>query len=49
MPVGATPLHTTLDSSLLRMHFGLEVPDVWDVVQGVAANAQNKVGSPTAV
>jgi dTDP-4-dehydrorhamnose reductase len=49
LPEGATPKHTTLDSSALRVHYGLEVPDVWDVVQGVAANAQNKVGSPTAV
>ena len=49
LPEGATPKHTTLDSSALRVHYGLEVPDVWDVVQRVAANGQNKVASPTAV
>jgi dTDP-4-dehydrorhamnose reductase len=49
LPEGATPKHTTLDSSLLRVHYGLEVPDVWDIVQRVAANAQNKIASPTAV
>ena len=47
LPEGATPLHTTLDSSLLRDHYGLEVPDVWDVVQRVAANTRDKVASPT--
>jgi dTDP-4-dehydrorhamnose reductase len=49
LPEGATPKHTTLDSSLLRVHYGLEVPDVWDIVRRVAANAQNKVASATAV
>jgi dTDP-4-dehydrorhamnose reductase len=49
LPEGATPNHTTLDSALLRVHYGLEVPDVWDVVQRVAAKAQNKLASPTAV
>jgi dTDP-4-dehydrorhamnose reductase len=49
LPEGATPKHTTLDSALLRVHYGLEVPDVWDVVRRVAANGQNKVASPTAV
>jgi dTDP-4-dehydrorhamnose reductase len=49
LPEGATPKHTTLDSSLLRVHYGLEVPDVWDVVQRVAVNSQNKIASPTAI
>jgi dTDP-4-dehydrorhamnose reductase len=49
LPEGATPNNTTLDSSLLRVHYGLEAPDVWDVVKRVAAHAQNKVASPTAV
>jgi dTDP-4-dehydrorhamnose reductase len=49
LPEGATPRHTTLDSSLMRVHYGLEVPAVWDVVQRVAAHAQNKVVSPTPV
>jgi dTDP-4-dehydrorhamnose reductase len=47
LPEGATPLNTTLDSSLLREHYGLEVPDVWEVVERVAANARDKVASPT--
>lgn len=47
LPEGATPLNTTLDSSLLRVHYGLEVPDVWDVVERVATNARSRVASPT--
>ena len=47
LPEGATPPHTTLDSSLLRVHYGLEVPDVWDVVERVATNARDRVASPT--
>jgi len=49
LPEGTTPKHTTLDSSLLLVHYGLDAPDVWDVVQRVAANAESKVSSPTAV
>jgi dTDP-4-dehydrorhamnose reductase len=47
LPEGATPLHTTLDSSLLCVDYGLEVPDVWDVVERVATNIRDKVASPT--
>ena len=47
LPEGATPLNTTLDSSLLRVHYGLEVPDVWDVVERVTTNARDRVASPT--
>ena len=47
LPEGATPPHTTLDSSLLRVHYGLEAPDVWDVVERVATNTRDKVASPT--
>jgi dTDP-4-dehydrorhamnose reductase len=47
LPEGATPLHTTLDSSLLRVHYGLEVPDVWEIIERVAANTRDKVASPT--
>jgi SAM-dependent methyltransferase len=36
LPEGATPLHTTLDSSLLRAHYGFAVPDVWEVVARIA-------------
>ena len=35
LPVGATPLHTTLDSSALRNRFGIEVMDVWQVIESV--------------
>ena len=47
LPEGATPLHTTLDSSRMRVHYGLEVPDVWDVVERVVANTRDQVASPT--
>jgi dTDP-4-dehydrorhamnose reductase len=47
LPEGATPLNTTLDSSLLRVDYGLEVPDVWDVVERVATNIKAQVASPT--
>jgi dTDP-4-dehydrorhamnose reductase len=46
LPEGATPPNTTLDSSRLRVHYGLEVPDVWDVVDWVATRATNNVTSP---
>jgi dTDP-4-dehydrorhamnose reductase len=38
LPEGATPLHTTLDSSVLRDRFGLEVPDVWQVIESVTSS-----------
>jgi dTDP-4-dehydrorhamnose reductase len=38
LPDGAAPLHTTLDSSALRMRFGLEVPDVWQVIETVTSS-----------
>jgi dTDP-4-dehydrorhamnose reductase len=47
LPEGTTPLNTTLDSSLLRVHYGLEVPDVRDVVERVVATTRNRVASPT--
>ena len=31
-PLGSTPRHTTLDSTLLRERYGVSVPDVWDVI-----------------
>jgi len=49
LPAGSTPQHTTLDSSRLRVHYGLDAPDVWEVVARVAANARSKVARPTAV
>src|SRR5580692_7464708 len=47
LPEGATPPNTTLDSSRLRVHYGLEVPDVWDVVERVATRARDRVASST--
>jgi dTDP-4-dehydrorhamnose reductase len=35
LPEGATPLNTTLESGLLRDRYGLEAPDVWQVIAGV--------------
>jgi dTDP-4-dehydrorhamnose reductase len=41
LPQGSTPRHTTLDSSDLRDHYGLEVPDVWRIIEPmVAARAE---------
>lgn len=31
-PIGATPPHTTLDSSALHKAYGLVVPDIWETV-----------------
>ena len=38
LPEGATPLHTTLDSTALRNRFGLEVPDVWEVIESAMSS-----------
>ena len=46
LPEGATPLNTTLDATIMRVHYGLEVPDVWEVVELVAAHAANTIASP---
>jgi dTDP-4-dehydrorhamnose reductase len=35
LPAGATPLHTTLDSSALRNRYGFELTDVWQVIESV--------------
>ena len=35
LPQGAAPLHTTLDSSLLRERYSIAAPDVWEVVESV--------------
>jgi dTDP-4-dehydrorhamnose reductase len=35
LPEGATPRHTTLDSVEMRNRFGIEVPDVWQVIESV--------------
>jgi dTDP-4-dehydrorhamnose reductase len=49
LPEGATPLNTTLDSSLLRTRYGFEVPDVWEIVERVAVTAANRIVSPNNV
>ena len=33
LPEGATPRHTTLDSSALYERYGLQVPDVWPIIE----------------
>jgi dTDP-4-dehydrorhamnose reductase len=35
MPPGATPRHTTLDSSLMREMLDREIPDAWDVIDAI--------------
>lgn len=37
MPMGSTPRHTTLDSSLLRSAFGIASPEPWATIEGVLA------------
>jgi dTDP-4-dehydrorhamnose reductase len=37
MPAGAARPHTTLDSSAMRDRYGCSVPDVWAVIERVAA------------
>jgi dTDP-4-dehydrorhamnose reductase len=43
LPPGATPRHTTLDSSLLRARFGIEVPDASTVLGSVVTSGREKV------
>jgi dTDP-4-dehydrorhamnose reductase len=35
LPEGTAPLHTTLDTRLLRERYGVEVPDVWSLIEGM--------------
>jgi len=42
MPKGSTPRHTTLDSSFLRQHFGIAVPDVWDALSPLLEAAKTE-------
>jgi dTDP-4-dehydrorhamnose reductase len=37
MPMGSTPRHTTLDSSVLRSTFGIASPEPWATIEGVLA------------
>jgi dTDP-4-dehydrorhamnose reductase len=36
MPEGATPRHTTLDSSLMQVMLGIDLPDTWEVIDQVS-------------
>jgi dTDP-4-dehydrorhamnose reductase len=47
LPIGATPHHTTLDSTVLRAAHGIVVPHVWQVLSPVVSGAatQLSVGS----
>jgi dTDP-4-dehydrorhamnose reductase len=47
MPQGATPSHTTLDSTFLRQRFGITVPDVWEVVGDLMKSALGKTVHPS--
>jgi hypothetical protein len=39
LPEGTILLHTTLDYSALHERLGLEVPDVWPVIESVTRSA----------
>jgi dTDP-4-dehydrorhamnose reductase len=41
MPDGATPRHTTLDSSALNRNFGITAPGPWEVVDRVVQSAKS--------
>jgi dTDP-4-dehydrorhamnose reductase len=45
LPKGATPLNTTLDSSLLRALYGISVPDPLNVVESVLALEQRRLSA----
>jgi dTDP-4-dehydrorhamnose reductase len=45
MPDGATPRHTTLDSTALRQRFGIVAPGPWEVVNAVADGARLSSGA----
>ncbi len=40
LPEGSTPVNTTLDSDLLRDRYGLEAPNVWQILEEIAAAAK---------
>ena len=41
LPEGATPRHTTLDSSGLRERYGLQVPDITAIIEPMIAARRN--------
>lgn len=42
LPTGATPLHTTLDSTGLSRAYGITVPDVWSVLDGLLGSEHRR-------
>jgi dTDP-4-dehydrorhamnose reductase len=47
-PLGATPCHTTLDSSVLLEHYGLIAPDVWVVLEPILQSSALDCSAPEA-
>jgi hypothetical protein len=47
LPPGTAPPHTTLDSALLRQRYGIDVPDLWRVVDWLVStiNKTTNAGS----
>ena len=45
MPIGATPRHTTLDSTTLRVAHGIVVPDVWHVLSPVLSESATRLSA----
>jgi dTDP-4-dehydrorhamnose reductase len=41
LPVGSTPLHTTLDSTEMRDRYGILAPDVWQVIDELLEEAKS--------
>jgi dTDP-4-dehydrorhamnose reductase len=37
LPVGATPRHSTLESRALRERYGVQVPDIWQIIEPMIA------------
>jgi dTDP-4-dehydrorhamnose reductase len=44
LPEGATPRHTTLDSSALRERYDLSVPDIWAMIEPMIAAKATTAG-----
>jgi dTDP-4-dehydrorhamnose reductase len=44
LPAGSTPLHTTMESALLRDRFGIRAPEPWQVIGPVIARRAAGVG-----
>jgi dTDP-4-dehydrorhamnose reductase len=48
LPAGATPRHTTLDSTLMRSRFGIAVPDAGEVIESLYVSAQKPIAGAAA-